>query len=43
MLGSIMTPNFAAIHMMWGAVDELMTLTGYLALMRRCGPGDPAS
>ncbi len=37
MLGSIITPNFAAIHMMWGAVNELTTLTGYHALMRRCG------
>jgi hypothetical protein len=35
-LGSIITPDFAAIHMMWGAVNELTTLTGYHALMRRC-------
>ena len=34
MLGSMMTRDFAAIHMMWGAVNELTTLTGYHALMR---------
>jgi hypothetical protein len=32
----MMTRDFAAIHMMWGAVNELTTLTGYHALMRRC-------
>jgi hypothetical protein len=36
MLGSIMTRDFAAIHMMWGAVNELTTLTAYHALIRRC-------
>src|SRR5437867_4794946 len=36
MLGSIMARDFAAIHMMWGAVNELTTLTGYHALLRRC-------
>ncbi len=36
MLGSMLTRDFAAIHMMWGAVNELTTLTGYRALMRRC-------
>src|ERR671923_2749334 len=36
MLGSMVTRDFAAIHMMWGAVNELTTLTGYHALMRRC-------
>jgi hypothetical protein len=36
MLGSITTRDFAAIHMMWGAVNELTTLTGYHALIRRC-------
>ena len=36
MLGSLVTRDFAAIHMMWGAVNELTTLTGYHALMRRC-------
>jgi hypothetical protein len=29
------TRDFAAIHMMWGAVNELTTLTGYHALIRR--------
>src|ERR671935_2800449 len=37
MAGSMATRDFAAIHMMWGAVNELTTLTGYHALMRRCG------
>jgi hypothetical protein len=36
MIGSALTRNFVAIHMMWGAVNELTTLTGYHALMRRC-------
>jgi hypothetical protein len=36
MLGSVITRDFAAIHMMWGAVNELTTLTAYHALMRRC-------
>jgi hypothetical protein len=36
MTGSVMTRDFAAIHMMWGAVNELTTLTGYHALIRRC-------
>jgi rubrerythrin len=35
MLGSTATRDFAAIHMMWGAVNELTTLTGYHALIRR--------
>jgi rubrerythrin len=35
MLGSMVTRDFAAIHMMWGAVNELTTLTGYYALIRR--------
>src|ERR687892_35393 len=35
MLGSLATRDFAAIHMMWGAVNELTTLTGYHALIRR--------
>jgi rubrerythrin len=35
MLGSLATRDFAAIHMMWGAVNELTTLTGYYALIRR--------
>ncbi len=35
MLGSLLARDFAAIHMMWGAVNELTTLTGYYALIRR--------
>jgi len=35
MAGSMATRDFAAIHMMWGAVNELTTLTGYHALIRR--------
>src|SRR5436190_7384413 len=35
MLGSMDAPDFIAIHMMWGAVNELTTLTGYYALIRR--------
>jgi hypothetical protein len=35
MLGSMATRDFAAIHMMWGAVNEVTTLTGYHALIRR--------
>jgi hypothetical protein len=35
MLGSMVARDFAAIHMMWGAVNELTTLTGYYALIRR--------
>jgi hypothetical protein len=35
LLGSMATREFAAIHMMWGAVNELTTLTGYYALIRR--------
>src|SRR4029079_787473 len=34
-LGSLVARDFAAIHMMWGAVNELTTLTGYYALIRR--------
>jgi hypothetical protein len=36
MIGSAMARDFVAIHMMWGAVNELTTLTGYHSLMRRC-------
>jgi hypothetical protein len=36
MLGSMTARDFVAIHMMWGAVNELTTLTGYYALIRRC-------
>ncbi len=35
MLGATVAPNFIAVHMMWGAVNELTTLTGYYALIRR--------
>jgi hypothetical protein len=36
MIGARLARNFIAIHMMWGAVNELTTLTGYYALIRRC-------
>jgi hypothetical protein len=35
MIGSLLARDFIAIHMMWGAVNELTTLTGYYALIRR--------
>ena len=35
MLGSALTPDFVAVHMTWGAVNELSTLTGYQALIER--------
>jgi hypothetical protein len=35
MLGSMMTRDFVAIHMTWGAINELTTLTGYYQLIRR--------
>jgi hypothetical protein len=35
MIGSALAKDFVAIHMMWGAVNELTTLTGYYALIRR--------
>jgi hypothetical protein len=35
MLGSMLARDFISIHMMWGAVNELTTLTGYYALIRR--------
>ena len=35
MLGSMVAPDFIAIHMMWGAINELTTLTGYYQLIRR--------
>jgi len=31
------TRHFAAVHMAWGAINELSTLTGYRALMERTG------
>jgi hypothetical protein len=35
MLGSMLTKDFVAIHMTWGAINELSTLTGYYQLIRR--------
>jgi rubrerythrin len=35
MLGSLMTRDFIALHMTWGAINELSTLTGYYQLIRR--------
>jgi hypothetical protein len=35
MLGSMLTRDFVAIHMTWGAINELTTLTGYYQLIRR--------
>ena len=35
MLGSALTRNFIAIHMTWGAINELTTLSGYHQLIRR--------
>ena len=35
MLGSAMTRDFVAVHMTWGAVNELSTLTGYQALIEQ--------
>src|SRR5215208_3999053 len=35
MLGSALTKDFVAIHMAWGAINELTTLTGYHQLIRR--------
>jgi hypothetical protein len=35
MLGSMLFRDFIALHMTWGAINELTTLTGYHALMRR--------
>jgi hypothetical protein len=37
MLGSFMTRDFIAIHMTWGAINELTTLSGYHQLIRRSG------
>jgi hypothetical protein len=36
MLGSMAFRDFVALHMTWGAINELTTLTGYHALIRRC-------
>jgi rubrerythrin len=35
MLGSALTRNFIAVHMTWGAINELTTLTGYYQVIRR--------
>ena len=35
MLGSMVFRDFVALHMTWGAINELTTLTGYHALIRR--------
>src|SRR5947209_2856085 len=35
MLASLLTRDFIAVHMTWGAINELSTLTGYYQLMRR--------
>jgi hypothetical protein len=35
MLGSMLFRDFIALHMTWGAINELSTLTGYHALIRR--------
>src|SRR5919204_5230432 len=35
MLGSMLFRDFIALHMTWGAINELTTLTGYHALIRR--------
>jgi hypothetical protein len=35
MLGSLVFRDFIALHMIWGAINELTTLTGYHALIRR--------
>jgi hypothetical protein len=35
MLGSMLFRDFIGLHMTWGAINELTTLTGYHALIRR--------
>jgi hypothetical protein len=35
MLGSMVFRDFIALHMTWGAINELTTLTGYHGLIRR--------
>ncbi len=35
MLSSMLFPDFIGLHMTWGAINELTTLTGYHALIRR--------
>src|SRR4051812_43104624 len=36
MLGSLLMRDFVALHMTWGAINELTTLTAYYQLKRRC-------
>jgi hypothetical protein len=36
LFGSMMIREFVALHMTWGAINELTTLTGYYQLKRRC-------
>src|ERR671922_582324 len=36
MLGSLLVRDFVALHMTWGAINELTTLTGYHMLISRC-------
>ena len=38
MLGSLLMRDFVALHMTWGAINELTTLTGYHQLIRRSEP-----
>ena len=35
MFGSLLMRDFVALHMTWGAINELTTLTGYYQLIRR--------
>jgi hypothetical protein len=35
MMGSMLFRDFIALHMTWGAINELGTLTGYHQLIRR--------
>jgi rubrerythrin len=35
MFGSLVMRDFVALHMTWGAINELTTLSGYYQLMRR--------
>jgi len=35
LVGSALMPDFVALHMTWGAINELTTLTGYHQLIRR--------
>jgi hypothetical protein len=35
LVGSLLFPDFIALHMTWGAINELTTLTGYHQLIRR--------